>query len=101
MPLSLAVRIFQLGARAVATRTTNISSEGFYCVVSEPFRVGDVVRCILEVPSFNPTNASETMVLDCRVKIIRVETLTQSGFGIACVFQQYNVRSKSDDNAPG
>jgi hypothetical protein len=70
------------------SRTTNLSSEGFYCLVSIPFTVGEKILCDILIPS----HVASALSLHCRATILRVETAgVESSYGIACRIEEYSV----------
>jgi hypothetical protein len=90
--LSLPIRLFRGDdSRPFDTRTRNVSSEGFYCVVTEPFTAGERIRCILTLPSFHPVHRDDVITLDCRARVVRVEALVPPNFGIGCSIEGYQV----------
>jgi hypothetical protein len=64
-------------------KTKNVSCEGFYCVIEQPFTVGEVVHCTLVIPTFDPQATDKTIALDCRCKVVRVEFLGADTYGVA------------------
>jgi hypothetical protein len=92
VPLSLPLRLFRAdGAGPFDTHTKNVSSEGFYCVVSDPFAANERIRCILSLPAFDPGHHDDVITLDCWARVVRVELLGNSAYGIACAVEQYQV----------
>ncbi len=75
---------------AVETTTQNLSSEGFYCLARTAFVPGELVVCIITVPSHQPHNPENVAFLECRVRIVRVEPAKETGFyGIGCQIEDY------------
>ena len=85
------VLFFREGAaEAVESLTQNLSSSGFYCLSKAPFACGDPLICVLEVPTHDPPGSGRTLDLDCRVRVVRSESVGQDGtFGIACLIEDY------------
>jgi hypothetical protein len=85
------VRFDRDGARdTLETVTVNLSSEGFYCRSRISFVTGDVVTCTLKVPTYHPNGMDDTLSLNCRVQIVRVEGPDEEGFyGIGCHVVDY------------
>ena len=74
--------------RPLQSRTTNLSSDGFYCFVSAPFAVGETIVCDIAIPSHVTTGLS----LHCRATVLRVESAgDESVYGIACRIEDYSV----------
>ena len=85
------VRLFrQPGAPPVETTTENLSSEGLYCIIREPFKPGERIQCEISIPV---TLGLETpVVLGCHVTVKRVEPLRAIGaFGLACQIEDYAI----------
>jgi hypothetical protein len=76
---------------AVESTTMNVSSTGFYCMVTEQFQVGDRLRCLIGMRA-SSGNPSESITVDCRARVVRTE---QSGLrlAIACHIEEYRVLS--------
>jgi hypothetical protein len=90
--LSLPIRLIRAnGGRAIDSNTKNVSSDGFYCIVREPFTAGERIRCILALPAFDPSRQDDLIALDCRVRVVRVDLLGSAEYGIACAIEQYQV----------
>lgn len=71
--------------------TKDMSSQGFYCLVPRMFSVGESVRCALVIPS-HYTYQSDTMVcLKAKARVLRVENLDGTTYGIACQIESYRV----------
>jgi hypothetical protein len=85
----------QIGEDAVQTITQNLSSQGFYCLSSRPFTVGELLLCTLQIP-MNDLNAGERH-LECQVRVVRVENNASGGqYGIACRMEDYRFTHGSD-----
>jgi PilZ domain len=77
---------------AVETVTHNLSSSGFYCQSRIAIAPGENLRCALTIPSHDPSGYEKARVLECRVRVTRVEPgLTEETFGIACQIQDYHL----------
>lgn len=94
VPLTWTVSLQPKCGSPVESRTKNISSEGFYCLVAEPFAAGDLVDCVIHVPVTDPSRAQRTLLLQCRARVVRVEEFASGVFGIACFIEQYHVASR-------
>jgi hypothetical protein len=79
------------GHAAVETVTQDLSSDGLYCVVGTPFVPGEVRECILHVPARDPEDDSRSVPVPCRVRVVRVEWLAETGlYGVACRVENYH-----------
>ena len=66
------------------TRTENLSSRGFYCILQTPPVPGDIVTCDIAIPNYGAPNR-EVSSIACQAEVIRVEAIgTEPGFGVAC-----------------
>jgi hypothetical protein len=75
---------------AIETVTHNLSSEGFYCIANTPFIPGEIRECTLGVPTNRRNGGEPIQPIQCRVRVIRVEALGESGpFGIGCRIEDY------------
>jgi hypothetical protein len=82
----------QPGGPSIESRTVDVSSSGFYCICDERFEMGEVLWCKLMAPSRNPLSREEWLCLDCRVKVVRVNTIDEgTRWGIACSIEDYGV----------
>ena len=86
--LNWPVRLFQLGGPPVVTSTENLSSEGFYCILNQSFRVGERLHCEIVIPGESLGRVESPIRLRCDVTIRRVENL-RSGFGMGCDIEDY------------
>jgi hypothetical protein len=76
----------------VASITRNVSSQGFYCLVQEPFESGERVECTVVIPIPKSVRPDEVLWLKCRARVLRVETAAaDTAFGIACQIEEYCV----------
>jgi hypothetical protein len=74
---------------ALETVTQNLSSDGFYCRIRAPFVAGERIECAFSVPAHHP-NTTEQMLLECKVRIVRVEEPDEDGlYGIGCRIEDY------------
>jgi len=85
------VRLFrQPETGAIESTTENLSTAGFYCITSEPFKPGERLHCEIVIPG-ESLGFSETPVrLECQVTVRRVEHLT-IGFGLGCQIEDYTL----------
>ena len=98
------VLFFRNGSgEAVESVTHNLSSSGFYCHSRVAITPGECLHCALTIPSHDPSGYEKARVLECRVRVTRVEPgLTEDTFGIACQIQDYHLAVAEDqrDHAP-
>jgi hypothetical protein len=75
---------------AEETTTQNLSSSGFYCMSGMLHRAGEILFCVLQVPSHEAPPGNRPLFLECRVRVTRVESAPVPGFwGIACSIEDY------------
>jgi hypothetical protein len=76
--------------RPFPTRTKNISSDGFYCVVEHRVKPGDEFDCAILIPTHASQNPEDVLYLRCRAHAVRVESVGDGAeFGIACRIEDY------------
>jgi hypothetical protein len=74
------------------TRTENLSSQGFYCILETPLVPGDVVTCDITIPSYSSSDPRSSSIA-CQAEVIRVEAVgTEWGFGVACRILDYSLK---------
>jgi hypothetical protein len=79
-------------ADAIETVTQNLSSMGFYCLAETALTPGEYLGCVLTIPSHDPSGYERARVLECRVRVTRVEPEKgEKAFGIACQIQDYHL----------
>jgi|SRR5690348_3881123 PilZ domain-containing protein len=89
------VRLFRnTESQSVASTTENLTSNGFYCVSSQPFETGERLECIIAIPGGSFGYAESPITLQCRVHVTRVEDL-QKGFGLGCYIEDYDLLFES------
>jgi hypothetical protein len=71
------------------TVTQNLSSDGFYCVTSSVLVPGEIRACTLNVPTHHPNGGPKMRRVLCRVRIVRVEKLENSVYGVGCHIEDY------------
>jgi len=87
------VRLFrQPEGRSIESTTENLSSQGLYCIASEPFRPGERRRCEIAIPGESLGFLDSSIRLQCHVAVRRVEHLDR-GFGLGCHIEDYSVDS--------
>jgi len=90
VPLHWPVRLLRKSGNTPFESTTkNLSSEGFYCVIEEPFKRGARLQCEIVIPG-KSVGLSESIRLQCHVTIKRVEPLS-NGFGLGCHIEDYSL----------
>jgi len=85
------VRFLPAGTMDVLETTTqNLSSDGFYCLIKSPFVPGESLECTLSLPAHQPHSTERMLLLECKVRIIRVEAPDGDGlYGIGCRIEDY------------
>src|SRR5689334_17177928 len=59
--------------RTVETTTENLSSSGFLCFSPVPLNPGDLMICVLGIPSHQHVHSGRALSLECKVRVLRVE----------------------------
>ena len=78
------LRLSATAIGTVTTRTENLSSRGFYCILETPLVPGDVVTCDIAIPNYGTQDRGVSSIA-CQAEVIRVEAVgTEPGFGVAC-----------------
>ena len=85
------VRFLRSGTMDVLETTTqNLSSAGFYCLIQNAFVPGESMACTLSLPAHQPHSADRMLLLECKVRIIRVEAPDGDGlYGLGCRIEDY------------
>lgn len=74
------------------SETRDISRDGFYCLLDQPLRPGERIRCDIVVPTHNAQNPNDVVYLRCTAQALRVEKIGAGAeFGIACRIEDYSV----------
>ena len=77
-------------ADTLQTVTQDLSSGGFYCLSRAPLQCGEPLLCALTVPTYEPGDRDHTVSLECRVRVVRSERVSEEGFfGIACQIEDF------------
>jgi hypothetical protein len=84
------------GAQPIEGWTKDISSDGFYCVVPEPLELGIETSFTIPVPVFDAERRRDTFRLDGKARVVRVETLGNGLYGLACRVEDYRVHCHQD-----
>jgi hypothetical protein len=91
------VCFFREQAYRVETTTENLSSSGFHCFSPVPLTAGDLMTCVLSVPSHQPLNNGRSLFLECKVRVVRVDPADERHFhGVACQIEDYRFTFGSD-----
>jgi hypothetical protein len=78
------------GDEVIETTTQNLSSCGFYCLLGGSLTQGECLFCRLQVPLPESPHRKSFGVLECRVRVTRVEPAAAEGLvGIACRIEDY------------
>lgn len=92
MPLTWTIYLLRsTDTHPLEGKTKNISSDGFYCSVGEPFVVGESVRCTLFIPACDLERKDHFLFLECRATVLRVEFIAAENYGVACRIDDYKV----------
>jgi hypothetical protein len=80
------------GQHPIATRTRDVSSQGFYCLVPETFASGERVECTMVIPIPKSGKPEDVLWLKCQARVLRVEaTAAAMAFGVAFQIEEYCV----------
>jgi hypothetical protein len=83
-------------APVIETVTRDVSSEGFHCLSRVPLIAHETVGCSLTIPSLHPERAEAPMVLECQVRVVRIDPPDEQGyFGIACRIEDYRLAASN------
>jgi hypothetical protein len=74
------------------TQARNISRHGFYCLLNQPIKPGESIKCDIVVPTHNSQDPDEVVYLRCTAQAVRVEKIRAgTEFGLACRVDDYCV----------
>jgi PilZ domain len=77
----------------IETETENISSRGFYCILTKPLVPGDSLDCQLSIPNYGPGWVTRSIL--CKAEVVRVETRgSEPGFGVGCRILDFTLSTK-------
>jgi hypothetical protein len=80
------------GGHPIVSRTRDVSSQGFYCLVREPFESGERVECTVVIPVPKSARPDEVLWLKCLARVLRVEAAAaDTAFGVAFQIEEYCV----------
>ena len=88
----------QPGTQPIESTTKNLSSEGFYCITTESFTVGERLQCVIVLPP-DIVASESTVGLQCHLTVRRVENL-EEGFGLGCHIEDYSLLTGSSQQSP-
>ena len=74
---------------AVETVTSDLSSEGFYCLANTPFVPGELRVCTLGVPTNYPRSGERMLTVECKVRIVRAQLRDDGLYGVGCHIEDY------------
>ena len=91
--LQWVVHVSRAGSKhPVASKTRNVSSQGFYCLLQEPFESGERVDCTMVIPIPKSAKPDDVLWLKCQARVLRVESgAAGTAFGIAFQIEEYCV----------
>jgi PilZ domain-containing protein len=85
------VRLFrQPEGQSIESTTENLSSQGLYCIASEPFKPGERLQCEIFIPGESLGFSESSIRLQCQITVTRLELL-DSGFGLGCHVEDYTL----------
>jgi len=93
LPLLWSVYIARSGVpHPFRSKTRNLSSRGFYCVLNERLTPGEHLECDLVVPTHISRSRDDVLFLRCQTQVVRVEKLEAGeGYGLACRIEEYSL----------
>jgi PilZ domain len=84
------VQFFSPDSEPLKYMTSNVSTGGFYILSDRPFKPGESLNCFLSIPSYRSRQNGETLLVQCRVEVVRVEGSADGNqFGTACRILDY------------
>ncbi len=89
MPLRCSIRLIRKNGMILPTTTENLSSCGFYCHVEGRLTPGEEFDCYIRLSSNHAPASDERLVLACRGRVARVESLGSDRFGVGCQIDDY------------
>lgn len=87
-PAKWDVQIFTSMRDVIYARTVDVSSSGLYCHSPRPLLPGDRIKALLDMPDIVGDQES-ALVLECDVRVLRVDALDNGAWGIACQILDY------------
>lgn len=89
MALRCPAQIFRRNGTVLPTTTENVSNCGFYCRVAERLTPGEDFECFIRLPSAHAPASNLGLVLACRCRVARIESLSDDCYGIGCHIDDY------------
>jgi hypothetical protein len=74
----------------VLSATENLSSEGFYCLASGNFVLGDLLVCSLYLPKRDAGGSGNLPILQCTARVVHVESQGEVQ-GVGFAFEDYSL----------
>ena len=92
VPLKCAIYLSRIGdTHPLQSKTANLSCDGFYCNVDEPFTPGERLDCDIVMPAWQAP--ADSFVIHCRAQVLRLERRgTGPEYGIACRIEDYSIK---------
>jgi PilZ domain-containing protein len=77
----------------LSAETRDVSIDGFFCVVDEPFTIGQKLRCLLLLTQPSSSGDDErAMCLECQAEVLRISAdQSHSSFGLGCAIHEFRV----------
>ena len=99
LPLALTIYLSKQGdPHQYESKTRDISSAGFYCLIPVPIAPGESLDCFIMLPA-GERGLNQSLCLQCTAKVVRVESSGLDGrFGVGCHIEEYHVRTLDDVN---
>ncbi len=95
------IRVRRLGKReSVHTYTENVTSEGFCCVVPEPFSPGEDLDCLLYLEIGPFSGRAARLVIQAQVRWAQ-PLPKPSGFAIGCKIRSYSFLRDTEQLSDG
>ncbi|MBZ5723928.1 MAG: PilZ domain-containing protein [Acidobacteriia bacterium] len=89
------------GTHPLRSKTRDLSSHGFYCVLPERLTAGEHIECDLVIPTHVSRSADDVLFLRCQARVVRVETRDPGeGHGLACQIEDYCLIPKTTREDP-
>ena len=84
------VQFFGPDGGPILCTTRDVCSGGFYVLSERAFAPGERLHAILSMPSYRSRGGDESLLVRCRVEVVRVERGTPENWsGIACRILDY------------
>ena len=80
------------GSDTVESVTSDLSSDGFYCLTRIQFIEGERLVCSIRMPTHDPHGKHLERTLECTVSVVRVVPQESAdSFGVACRIEDYHL----------